>query len=106
MHEETVISSKKDTTLKRKSPPKESRKITSTKTIKFKEEQKQNEIIEEDELNENIPPPYDKYYDESWFPKDIGFDTSAVTVALLEKIHNSEAFVIRDILSSIADIHR
>ena len=53
-----------------------------------------------------IPPPFDKYFDKSWFPKESIYDKSAVTLALIAKFKIVEPLVLKELLLFIVDIHK
>lgn len=53
-----------------------------------------------------IPPPFDKYFDRSWFPKEATYDKSSVTLALIAKFKIVEPLVLKEMLQCIVDIHK
>ena len=68
-------------------------------------------IIVEEECKQSIdqptiPPPFDKYFDRRWFPKEATYDKSSVTLALIAKFKIVEPLVLKEILQCIVDIHK
>ena len=53
-----------------------------------------------------IPPPFDKYFDKGWFPKEAIHDKSAVTLALIANFKIVEPLVLKEVLQCIVDIHK
>lgn len=95
-------------------------KLTPTKKLRFKPQNKvdeMNENTEEERFEESPkveikssqvkpPPPFDKYYEKKWFPKNIRFSVSDIVKSLLPLLDPSDPFTMKEILDLLVDIHK